>query len=145
MTVRLDDAAEPDLPHLAAILSDWIDETPWMPRLHTRDENEGFLRMLAAGHVLRVARLNGAPAGFLARRDGEVDALYLAPGARGQGLGAALLAEAKAAEDALGLWTFQANVGARAFYARQGFAETRLTDGAENDERLPDVRLEWRR
>ena len=37
------------------------------------------------------------------------------------------------------LWTFQANVRARAFYLREGFRELRFTDGAGNDEKLPDV------
>ena len=32
-------------------------------------------------------------------------------------------------------WVFQRNHGARAFYARRGFTELRLTDGADNEER----------
>ena len=50
--------------------------------------------------------------------------------------------DAKAAGH-LTLWTFQANDGARRFYAREGFREVEFTDGAGNAEKLPDVRLEW--
>lgn len=132
-----------DLPALARILGDWVREMPWMPKLHGRDEDLWFLGQLRERGVLRVA--GAEPAGFLARQGGEVDALYLALAARGQGIGSALLDEAKAAEPVLRLWTFQANSAARAFYARAGFVEIERTDGAGNEERLPDVRLEWRR
>ena len=64
--------------------------------------------------------------------------------ARRQGHGRALLDHAKARADRLSLWTFEANREALAFYAAQGFAETARTDG-DNEEGLPDVRLEWRR
>ena len=43
--------------------------------------------------------------------------------------------------DSLQLWTFQVNDRARAFYARHGFREVELTDGATNEEHEPDVRL----
>ena len=139
----LRDATEADLPALALIMGDWVLETPWMPKLHSREEDLWFLGHLRERGILRVA--GEAPLEFLARQGGEVDALYLAPEVRGQGIGAALLNEAKAAEPVLRLWTFQANAGARAFYAREGFVEIEQTDGAGNDEGLPDVRLEWRR
>lgn len=84
-----------------------------------------------------VAGLGSWPGG-----GGEISALYLAPAARGRGLGKALLDEAKG-QGRLSLWTFQANPGARAFYRREGFREVEFTAGAGNDEKLPDVRLEW--
>ena len=43
------------------------------------------------------------------------------------------------------LWTFQRNIRSRRFYALQGFCEIRLTDGRANEEKEPDVLLEWRR
>jgi putative acetyltransferase len=43
------------------------------------------------------------------------------------------------------LWTFQVNARSRAFYRRQGFVEALFTDGAANEEKQPDVMLEWRR
>lgn len=141
--IRLSDATPEDAPALAAILREWIDATDWMPKVHGPDEDEGFLRHLIATRVVRVATLDGAPAGFLARQGGEVDALYVAARHRGRGIGAALIDEAKG-EGALTLWTFQANTRAIAFYRRQGFTEGQRTDGSRNEERLPDLRLDWR-
>ena len=135
-------ATPDDAPALARILGDWLRETGWMPVLHTREEDEGFLRHLIATRTVRVLRLPD-PQGFLAREGGQIDALYLAPAARGQGWGRALLEEAKAAEPRLSLWTFAANAAARAFYASEGFAEVQATDGQDNEARLPDIRLEW--
>ena len=41
------------------------------------------------------------------------------------------------------VWCFQ-HIPARQFYHRHGFVEVEYTDG-NNDEKLPDVRMEWRR
>lgn len=132
-----------DAPDLAAILSDWIENTPWVPRIHSRAEHVGFASRLISGMEVVVA---GQPAqGFLARRDGFIHALYIATDARGAGLGGRLLDAAKLASDHLTLWTFQANAPARKFYARQGFAEVEFGSGVGNDEGLPDVRLVWTR
>ena len=135
------DATPGDAAALALVLGDWVREVDWLPRLHTRDEDLGFVLGLLKTHVVRLGFAGGM--GFLARRDVEVSALYLAPSARGKGLGKALLDEAKAMGH-LQLWVFQANHAARAFYRREGFREVRLTDGADNDEKLPDVWMEWR-
>ena len=67
------------------------------------------------------------------------------PAYQGRGVGSALVRLAQESPDALELWTFQGNVPARAFYARHGFREVELTDGATNEEHEPDVRLLWRR
>ena len=65
------------------------------------------------------------------------------PTRAGSGIGAALVAAAKAMNPAgLTLWTFVANERRRAFYAAQGFVELRRTDG-DNEERLPDILLAW--
>ena len=138
----LRDAVPADAGMLGDVLQDWLDATPWMPRLHDRAETVGFLRGLIERQVVRIGTGTGG-VGFLARQGVEVDALYLAPGARGAGLGRALLDEAKVGGH-LVLGTFQANLGARRFYAREGFREVEWTDGAANEARLPDVRLEWR-
>jgi GNAT superfamily N-acetyltransferase len=143
VTLRLTSYDAIDIPDLAAMLSDWIDATPWMPRIHTRDEDRAFVAGLARTRHFRVAR-DGATLGFLARSGAEIEALYVAGCARRRGVGTALVAEAVAEEPMLHLWTFQANQMARAFYAARGFVETDLTDGSRNDERLPDVRMEWK-
>ena len=140
MRIVVESAGPEDVPAMASILSDWIDATPWMPRLHSLAEDRGFVAGLLASHEVLVARANGV-VGFLARQGGEIDALYVAGAARGRGVGSALLAAALAAEPDLSLWTFQANAGALRFYAARGFVESERTDGSGNAERLPDVRL----
>ena len=81
--------------------------------------------------------------GFLSRQAQDIQALYLAPTARGQGVGRELLGLAKEHSDSLGLWTFQANMRARRFYTQNGFIEDQMTDGQGNDEKLPDVHMSW--
>ncbi len=83
--------------------------------------------------------------GFIAVKQGDIAGFYVAEGHRGRGIGKALLDAVKAEEPRLALWTFQANVDAIRFYAREGFCEVERTDGAGNEERLPDVRMIWRR
>ena len=142
--MKLRDATPQDAKALGAILSEFVATTDWLPELHTPEENRGFcLAMIERGWVRLV---EGAEIiGFIARDDAEVNTLYVGAAHRGQGAGTALLKEAQAARDDLTLWTFQDNLGARRFYAAHGFVETKRTDGAGNDERLPDVQLEWRR
>lgn len=155
--VAIRPATPGDAAVLGAILSDWIDATPWMPRLHTRDEDRRFVAgMIGAGRV-HLAETAG-PVGFVALSaagqdaDGgqgaairEIDALYVAAGARGRGIGRALVAVAQDGAGRVELWTFRANTCARGFYAGLGFAEIGRTDGEANAERLPDLRLAWER
>ncbi len=136
-------ATQEDAPAISAILSGWIDETHWMPRVHSPDEEQGFGALLVAQCHTLVARQAGRVRGFLAREGEAVHALYLHRDARGQGLGSALLARAKAESARLVLWTFQANPGAQRFYLRHGFTEAERSDGAGNDENLPDIRYVW--
>jgi ribosomal protein S18 acetylase RimI-like enzyme len=139
------DADVGDVGVLAGIIGDWVRETGWMPVLHSREEDEGFVATLLGTHRVRVARNGADRLGFLARQGGRVQALHVAAKARGLGIGKALLDELKAAELDIDLWTFQANQRALAFYRREGFSEVAKTDGRGNEEGLPDVRLIWRR
>ncbi len=134
-----------DAPAIAAILSEWTDETPWLPRVHSRAEDREHADDLIRRGWVSVARDSGQVLGFMARAGEEVHALYVARPARGHGIGTALLDHARARAHRLGLWTFEANLRARAFYRRAGFREVARTDGAGNDEGLPDIRLEWSR
>jgi len=61
------------------------------------------------------------------------------------GIGSLLLRCAKEEMDEIRLWTFQRNAGARAFYQQHGFTAEEETDGADNEEREPDVLYHWRR
>lgn len=137
-------ATPADAPAIANILTGWIAATPWMPRVHSRASEKEFARLLVDRGWTQVARDGGRTFGFLSRDGSEVHALYLSPAARGQGIGKALLDDAKTVSPQLSLYSFQANEGACRFYLREGFTEEFRTDGVGNDEHLPDVRFSWR-
>ena len=133
-----------DAPQMAEVLSNWIDETPWMPRIHTRAEDFKFCQQLfGETEVWVVDTKNGF--GFLARHKESIDALYLGPNLRRQGWGAALLDAVRIDRTALSLWTFQSNAGALAFYEANGFHISDVTNGDGNAEKLPDCRMIWTR
>lgn len=73
-----------------------------------------------------------------------LDALYVLPEAQGEGIGAALLDLVKSLRPGgFSLWVFESNAPARGFYARHGLVEREHTDGTGNEERSPDLRMEW--
>jgi GNAT superfamily N-acetyltransferase len=127
-------------------LSSFHTAIPTIRLAHSDDEVRGWI----ASHLIPqretwVAEQAGIVVGLMTVHDGWLEQLYLAPDARGQGIGDRLVELAKERQpDGLQLWTFQVNGPARRFYARHGFREVELTDGSGNDEREPDVRLEWR-
>lgn len=133
-----------DAPQIAAILGAWNRDTIWMPKLHTPAEDLAFAQHLIANRLTRILERSEI-SGFLARDGQEIEALYLSSAARGQGLGRLLLEEAKATCTELALYTFQANLPARRFYAREGFTEIARSDGQDNAEGLPDLRLCWQK
>ncbi|MDU8928654.1 GNAT family N-acetyltransferase [Alisedimentitalea sp. MJ-SS2] len=128
---------------LARIRGDWARETPWIPVLHSRDDDLKFVTHLAEKVQVFVTD-PAPPTGFISVDNDAVPALYVAPGARSQGIGTALLDRARDGRDHLRLWCFQTNPGARCFYAREGFTEIDRTDG-DNEEGLPDVQFAWER
>ncbi|WP_299655238.1 GNAT family N-acetyltransferase [uncultured Tateyamaria sp.] len=142
MTV-LRPAQPTDAGAVGAILSAFIDGTDWMPRIHTRAEDLSFAGYMIEQGWVTVAEKAGQVCAFSALNGPEVHSLYVAEGAQGQGIGANLLADMQEATDHLTLWTFQANTGAQRFYLRHGFTEAERTDGARNDEGLPDIRYDW--
>lgn len=92
----------------------------WMafPAPESHDEE------LRSGHVF-VAEIGGRIVGYGRFDDdtGEVEATYVLPGAQGQGVGAALLAEAEARARRRGLASMfvSASLNAVGFYQRAGF------------------------
>lgn len=143
--IRLRAARSLDAGAVGMILSEFIDTTPWMPRIYSRAQD-----LAHAGNMIDLGWVTLAEdaqevVGFAAQQDAEVHALYVAKRARGRGVGSDLLRQAQAAAPQLNLWTFQANVGAQRFYLRHGFREVLRTAGEANDEGLPDIRYDWQK
>ena len=145
MTATLRAARSTDAGAVGAILSAFIDNTAWMPRIHTRAEDLSFAGDLIARGWVTVAERDGTVCAFAARQGADVHALYVDAATQGQGVGSDLVNAMKVAQDHLSLWTFVANTGAQRFYLRHGFAERARTDGSGNDEGLPDIRYDWHR
>jgi GNAT superfamily N-acetyltransferase len=136
---RLQDAAA-----CSAILHEWIFETPWFPNHAPESASEQSMRNRIETGTVYVARNRHDIDGFIAFTMGYLECLYLTPEARNKGLGERLLARAKVESgDGLSLWVLEQNIAARRFYQRQGFVETARGDGSDNEEGLPDIRMEW--
>jgi len=116
---------------------------------HTPEEDRWWVaNILLQQDEVWVAEEAGTLLGFLALHDDAagdwVNQLYLRPGTWRRGIGSALLAHAKARHPAgLRLWCFQVNARGRAFYERHGFTVDHTTDGADNEEREPDMLYVW--
>ena len=116
---------------------------PYLPDLHTADEDLGFFR----DHVFAECEVwvaqGEAIDGFIAFRAGWVDHLYVQPDCQREGLGNALLAIPMKNNAPLRLWVFQRNAAAIRFYLARGFREVERTEGSRNEEREPDMLMEW--
>ena len=143
--IRLRSARSTDAGAVGAILSEFIDTTDWMPRIHTRAEDLAHAGAMIERGWVTVAEIDGQVVGFAAREGNDLDALYIRADARGAGIGTRFIQNFKSTMAVIKLWTFEANEGAQRFYRRHGFAEVARTDGARNDERLPDIQFVWRR
>ena len=125
----------------AGVLNAWIDATDWMPR---SIEADALVEILREGLPKREAYVIGEPvAGYLSMDPAEAHIWGLYVGRRGQGLGKALMDQAKAGRDFLSLNSHAANKSAHRFYAREGFKQVgEPWDGSDG---IPEIRMEWRR
>ncbi|HEY4251037.1 MAG TPA: GNAT family N-acetyltransferase [Roseomonas sp.] len=100
---------------------------------------------LMARHAVRVAATAAGPVGYIGhgldpRHGPMVFHLYLDPAWRRRGLGTRLLEEALAVHGGrLALFCIARNTAARRFYEHHGFRVAGGSDGAETEEREPDV------
>ena len=83
--------------------------------------------------------------GFIAILPGWIDHLYVEPALHRCGIGSQLIAFAQARQCEIRLYTFQSNARGRAFYEHHGFVIEEMTDGARNEEKMPDITYLWRR
>lgn len=117
---------------------------PYLPELHSAEEDENYFGVLIKKRLVRVA-LEERIQGFIAVEKGWVLHLYVLPNSQGQGIGSRLLGEAMKKNKDLQLWVFQANTEARVFYESKGFVLAEETDGSLNEEHEPDARYIWSR
>ena len=142
--VTLRPARSTDAGTTGKILHGFSRENDWMPDLHSCAETIAFCGHMIDQGWVTVAEASDTLVGFLALNGTDVHSLYLTPAARGQGIGKRLLDHAKVQHPRLSLFAFQANIGACRFYERNGFVEVARSDGADNDENLPEIKYVWR-
>lgn len=126
------------------ILHEWIAENPWFPSDAPESASEQSMQQRIENGQVFVAQFHDEINGFIAFANGYLDCLYLTPEARNRGMGVKLLEQAKAQNPlGLNLWVLAQNQGARRFYTREGFEEIAFGDGSDNEENLPDIKMEW--
>jgi len=118
----------------------------FLPQLHTPEEDREFFRdAVLPQREVWLAVDDGEVIGFAALSGHMLEHLYVHPLAQRRGAGSALLRKAmEVRPGGFSFWVFQQNDGARRFYEAHGCRALRFTDGAENDEQMPDVLYEWR-
>lgn len=118
---------------------------PWLPNLHSAASDlKFFATQVLPKNTVEVAERDGAIVGFVSYADDWVNQLYIDPPHWRKGIGSDLLARALEGASYRQLWVFEKNSAAQKFYARHGFEVVERTDGSNNEERCPDLRMEWR-
>ncbi|WP_454183086.1 N-acetyltransferase family protein [Parvibaculum sp. MBR-TMA-1.3b-4.2] len=142
MSIR--EATIEDSPALAALFIAARARMPYLnPGLHNREETRAFIYNVVSEQTVLLAE-NGGILGFAAMESGWLHHLYVDPARQNAAAGSLLMDAAKKfMPQGFSLWVFQANLGARRFYRRHGCRLVKATDGAENEEKLPDMLLRW--
>ena len=108
-----------DAPICAAIVNSWIDNTKWMPRIHSPDL---ITQMIKDGIPIREFWVIGDPVlGYLSFNVEAQQIMGLYVARPGIGLGRALLEQVKLGKSYIKLWSHSANTAAHRFYLREGF------------------------
>lgn len=115
------------------------------PSVHTPQEDHAWIEQQLAGErEVWVAEAEGELVAYLILEPGWLHSLYVRPDLKGQGIGTFLLDFVKQRmPDGFALWVFVSNEPAQRFYRRHGLVEVRRTDGADNDEKAPDIEMAW--
>jgi ribosomal protein S18 acetylase RimI-like enzyme len=111
---------------------------------YTLAEDTAYFREVVAVECsVWLAEMEGRLAGLLALKDDYIDQLFVAVGLQRQGVGTALLQQARQhSPRRLRLHTFQQNAPARAFYEKHGFKAVRFGYSSA-PEHEPDVEYQW--
>lgn len=117
---------------------------PWLPALHSHEDDLAFFGGQIHEQHSWVIEIDGSIVAFAIADAGWLNHLYVEPDLRGSGLGTLLVQHVQNTfPEGLQLWVFEGNAAARRFYAAHGFREVEFTDGSGNEERTPDVRMQW--
>ena len=116
----------------------------YLPYLHTDDETRSFIRGVVETKETWIAERDNKLVGFAVIDGGWLEHLYVHPSRFNTATGSKLF-KTVTEQHARGFqfWAFQQNAGARRFYERHGCALVRLTNGADNEEKLPDALYVW--
>jgi len=138
-------ATEDDAAAVAAVYLAARAAAPMPAPVHSDEEVSAWVTDKLRGYdETWVAESEGAVVGFLRIAGDWLDDLYVEPAHTGQGIGTTLLDLVKSLRpDGFCLWVFESNEPARQFYARSGLIELTRTDGSENEEKAPDLKLAW--
>lgn len=136
-----------DADAIARVFSPSLRLLTFLPELHTVEEDRWFVKNIILKECeVTVAEHRNSIVSFIAIENDEIRLLHTHPDFIGRGAGSLLLdAATNTGVAALELWCFQANSRARRFYEERGFRPIRFTDGARNEEKIPDVRYRWER
>lgn len=117
---------------------------PMPASIHPLAEVRDLLAVRLSRDEVWVAEVDDQVVGYARMTDTWLDDLYVLPTHGGRGVGSMLLDLVKALRPGgFSLWVFETNVPARGFYARHGLVEREHTDGRDNEERAPDLRMSW--
>jgi GNAT superfamily N-acetyltransferase len=109
------------------------------------EDQNYFQNHILTNNQVWVVESGQRPVAFMAMNKDFIDQLYIHPDYQRRGIGRALLDFARRlSPDHLWLYTLQINVGARAFYEKNGFVAEKfgISPPPENE---PDVEYHWRR
>jgi len=137
-------ATAEDVEAIARVFDRALATMTYLPVVHTFEENIAWFGAQVSDGEAWVWD-DGSVHGYMLLGDAELLHIYLDAEYTGRGIGTQLLELAKERRPGgFTLWTFQQNDGARRFYERHGLHAIELGDGSGNEERVPDVKYEWR-
>jgi putative acetyltransferase len=145
MPFTLRGATASDADAIAAVYCASFRLLTFLPMLHTEVEYRSFIaNVIFRDCEVAVAEDNSGIVSFLARHGEEVRLLHT-PDRIGLGAGTQLIEAAKKQGRCARTVVLSSQRSRRRHYEARGFRPIRFTDGADNEEKTPDVRYRWER